>query len=91
MHVLFLVSIDPSSCTLIHGFPIPLAAVLRGDIARLERCTEITTSGPSDASTSAAGGCGSGGGDEEVDEVLGGSGIKRSKPFKYAYEKEIVM
>ncbi|CEH16253.1 cytoplasmic trna 2-thiolation protein 1 [Ceraceosorus bombacis] len=68
-----------------------LMNVLRGDIARLERCTEITTSGPSDASTSAAGGCGSGGGDEEVDEVFGGSGIKRSKPFKYAYEKEIVM
>jgi cytoplasmic tRNA 2-thiolation protein 1 len=40
--------------------------VLRGDIARLGRCTEITTE--SDASP-----------------------IKRSKPFKYTYEKEIVM
>jgi cytoplasmic tRNA 2-thiolation protein 1 len=45
--------------------------VLRGDIARLERCTEITTGGASDA-------CGT-------------STVKRSKPFKYAYEKEIVM
>jgi cytoplasmic tRNA 2-thiolation protein 1 len=40
--------------------------VLRGDIARLNRCTEITTSSAT-------------------------SPIKRSKPFKYAYEKEIVM
>jgi cytoplasmic tRNA 2-thiolation protein 1 len=42
--------------------------VLRGDIARVERCTEITT----------------GSGDK-------GQAVKRSKPFKYAYEKEIVM
>lgn len=42
--------------------------VLRGDIARVERCTAITT--------------GSGG---------EGKAVKRSKPFKYAYEKEIVM
>lgn len=47
----------------IHAF-----AVLRGDIARVERCTAITT--------------GSGG---------EGKAVKRSKPFKYAYEKEIVM
>jgi cytoplasmic tRNA 2-thiolation protein 1 len=40
--------------------------VLRGDIARLGRCTEITTSSET-------------------------SPIKRSKPFKYTYEKEIVM
>ena len=40
--------------------------VLRGDIARLGRCTEITTSSTT-------------------------SPIKRSKPFKYTYEKEIVM
>lgn len=40
--------------------------VLRGDIARLGRCTEITTSSDN-------------------------SPIKRSKPFKYTYEKEIVM
>lgn len=38
--------------------------LLRGDIARLGRCTEILT---------------------------GESTIKRSKPFKYTYEKEIVM
>lgn len=39
--------------------------VMRGDIARLGRCTSICTQG------------------EDT--------IKRSKPFKYAYEKEIVM
>lgn len=38
---------------------------MRGDIARLGRCTMICTEG------------------EDT--------IKRSKPFKYAYEKEIVM
>lgn len=38
---------------------------MRGDIARLGRCTAICTEG------------------EDT--------IKRSKPFKYAYEKEIVM
>ena len=38
---------------------------MRGDIARLGRCTAICTQG------------------EDT--------IKRSKPFKYAYEKEIVM
>ncbi|CAG8464441.1 3717_t:CDS:10 [Paraglomus brasilianum] len=42
-----------------------LMNILRGDIARLQRCTEIVTTG-----------------DER---------IKRSKPFKYTYEKEIVM
>lgn len=40
-------------------------AVMRGDIARLGRCTSICTQG------------------EDT--------IRRSKPFKYAYEKEIVM
>jgi len=45
-----------------------LMNVLRGDIARLERCTAITT----------------GNGEK-------GQTVKRSKPFKYAYEKEIVM
>ncbi|CCJ28222.1 unnamed protein product [Pneumocystis jirovecii] len=39
--------------------------LLRGDIARLGRCTEILTTGE--------------------------SRVKRSKPFKYTYEKEIVM
>lgn len=38
---------------------------MRGDIARLGRCTLICTQG------------------EDT--------IRRSKPFKYAYEKEIVM
>lgn len=42
-----------------------LPIVMRGDIARLGRCTSIVTQG------------------EDT--------IKRSKPFKYAYEKEIVM
>lgn len=42
-----------------------LMNIMRGDIARLGRCTEIVTQG------------------EDT--------IKRSKPFKYAYEKEIVM
>ena len=41
------------------------ATVMRGDIARLGRCTLICTKGE--------------------------DSIKRSKPFKYAYEKEIVM
>jgi hypothetical protein len=52
--------------------------VLRGDIARLERCTAITT-----------------GADLAPVVVDGVKGlprtIKRSKPFKYTYEKEIVM
>jgi cytoplasmic tRNA 2-thiolation protein 1 len=43
--------------------------VMRGDIARLGRCTLICTQGADD----------------------GADTIKRSKPFKYAYEKEIVM
>lgn len=43
----------------------PLQPVMRGDIARLGRCTSICTEG------------------EDT--------IRRSKPFKYAYEKEIVM
>lgn len=38
---------------------------MRGDIARLARCTDIVTKGE--------------------------DSIRRSKPFKYAYEKEIVM
>ncbi|RHZ85227.1 hypothetical protein Glove_69g66 [Diversispora epigaea] len=42
-----------------------LMNIMRGDIARLSRCTEICTNG---------------------DEC-----IRRSKPFKYTYEKEIVM
>lgn len=42
-----------------------LMLVMRGDVARLQRCTAVTTQS------------------EDT--------IKRSKPFKYAYEKEIVM
>ncbi|PWN94014.1 cytoplasmic tRNA 2-thiolation protein 1 [Acaromyces ingoldii] len=67
-----------------------LMNVLRGDIARLERCTEICTKGPDPQSSvgqdAEGGGCGNHNGNE-----FGGTGIKRSKPFKYAYEKEIVM
>lgn len=63
-----------------------LMNVLRGDIARLERCTEIVTKGPEGHDDDEqAQGCGGGA------SSFGGSGIKRSKPFKYAYEKEIVM
>ncbi|KAL7409692.1 hypothetical protein BDY24DRAFT_402649 [Mrakia frigida] len=42
-----------------------LMNIMRGDIARLARCTDIVTKGE--------------------------DSIRRSKPFKYAYEKEIVM
>lgn len=44
--------------------------ILRGDVARLQRCTAIET----------------GSSDSNNDEA-----IPRSKPFKYTYEKEIVM
>ena len=44
-----------------------LMNLLRGDIARLQRCTHITTGRGTDST------------------------LPRSKPFKYAYEKEIVM
>lgn len=62
-----------------------LMNILRGDIARLERCTEICTQGPEQPAEEDQG-CG----DAQAND-LGGTGIKRSKPFKYAYEKEIVM
>lgn len=62
--------------------------VLRGDIARLERCTAITTGGDRSPSLDELD-------DEERDtktlEGLLPQTIKRSKPFKYTYEKEIVM
>ncbi|SNX86259.1 probable NCS6 - protein required for thiolation of uridine at wobble positions [Melanopsichium pennsylvanicum] len=64
-----------------------LMNVLRGDIARLERCTEIVTKGP-DTEDAEHEGCGSSGSNNLG---IGGSGIRRSKPFMYAYEKEIVM
>ncbi|KAI9593374.1 hypothetical protein BDF19DRAFT_387407 [Syncephalis fuscata] len=44
-----------------------LMNILRGDIARLQRCTEIVTAGDMEGA------------------------LPRSKPFKYTYEKEIVM
>lgn len=47
------------------SYPVFLPQVMRGDIARLGRCTQISTTG------------------EDT--------IRRSKPFKYTYEKEIVM
>ncbi|GAA6061797.1 hypothetical protein JCM10212_004853 [Sporobolomyces blumeae] len=64
-----------------------LMNVLRGDISRLERCTAITTGGdleplpPHPPETA----------DPSDLESLLPRTIKRSKPFKYAYEKEIVM
>lgn len=58
-----------------------MLTVLRGDVARLERCTAIVTQGPDQENETE--GCGSSAG--------GGANIRRSKPFKYAYEKEIVM
>merc|ERR1719403_574174 len=51
--------------------------VLRGDIARLQRCTDAVTGGKSGKNASSNGDC---------DNLL-----PRSKPFKYTYEKEIVM
>ncbi|GAA5867653.1 hypothetical protein JCM3774_001546 [Rhodotorula dairenensis] len=82
-----------------------LMNVLRGDMPRLQRCTAITTgseAGPSAAaaSTNATGSCKRNQADADVDdleaeeEVLDNllpKTIKRSKPFKYVYEKEIVM
>lgn len=65
-----------------------LMNVLRGDIARLERCTEIVTKGPDGSEEPEHEGCGSSGSNNLG---VGGSGIRRSKPFMYAYEKEIVM
>ncbi|PWZ01157.1 hypothetical protein BCV70DRAFT_90627 [Testicularia cyperi] len=65
-----------------------LMNVLRGDIARLERCTEIVTKGPDGSEEPGHEGCGTAG----TNGIgIGGSGIRRSKPFMYAYEKEIVM
>ncbi|CAO1631603.1 unnamed protein product [Parajaminaea phylloscopi] len=72
-----------------------LMNVLRGDISRLSRCAEIVTQS-ADAEPSQ--GCGGGGDGNNDDDPEGGTaqaadflGIKRSKPFKYAYEKEIVL
>lgn len=53
-----------------------LMNLLRGDISRLKRATSIITGSNSEASSS-----------EEEESSL----IPRCKPFKYTYEKEIVM
>ncbi|KAJ1910741.1 cytosolic thiouridylase subunit Ctu1 [Tieghemiomyces parasiticus] len=50
-----------------------LMNLLRGDVARLQRCTEIATTGEDGAT----------GPEDRI--------VPRSKPFKYTYEKEIVM
>lgn len=69
-----------------------LMNILRGDISRLSRCTEIVTQSASPEADPAQG-CGGTGGDQEIIEAAAADflGIKRSKPFKYAYEKEIVL
>ncbi|CEQ42332.1 SPOSA6832_04148 [Sporobolomyces salmonicolor] len=66
-----------------------LMNVLRGDISRLERCTAITTGGDPDSSLPPP--ASSDPSDPDSLESLLPRTIKRSKPFKYAYEKEIVM
>ncbi|KAH8929299.1 hypothetical protein BT69DRAFT_1211688 [Atractiella rhizophila] len=58
-----------------------LMNVLRGDIARLGRCTAVTTGGDWDENED----------EDDEDGLKLPRTIKRSKPFKYAYEKEIVM
>ena len=63
-----------------------LMNLLRGDVARLGRCTSIVTK---DASQSHTPSCGNVGDDNDDD--LPPTTISRSKPFKYAYEKEIVL
>lgn len=71
------------SVTRINHHPLP--SVLRGDIARLERCTAITTGADLAPLKGDA---------EDDDDALAAvlpRTIKRSKPFKYTYEKEIVM
>ncbi|SDA02976.1 BZ3500_MvSof-1268-A1-R1_Chr11-1g03245 [Microbotryum saponariae] len=70
-----------------------LMNVLRGDIARVGRCTAITTGGDPSLSAETTDD------DPNDDDGEGGkslssllpSTIKRSKPFKYTYEKEIVL
>ena len=54
-----------------------IAVVLRGDLPRLSRTTSIVTSTPSLTPSSGP--------------VADNTNIKRSKPLKYAYEKEIVL
>jgi len=54
-----------------------IGVVLRGDLPRLSRTTSIITSTPSAA--------------KKEGDKLSLTNIKRSKPLKYAYEKEIVL
>lgn len=54
-----------------------LMNLLRGDLPRLSRTTSIVTETPSSG--------------EMKEGVLGITNVKRSKPLKYAYEKEIVL
>ncbi|BGP26937.1 cytosolic thiouridylase subunit Ctu1, partial [Rhodotorula toruloides] len=70
-----------------------LMNVLRGDLPRLERCTAITTGGDPSPSPSSSSSCSRLDPDADADDLspLLPKTIKRSKPFKYAYEKEIVM
>ncbi|POY76324.1 hypothetical protein BMF94_0519 [Rhodotorula taiwanensis] len=84
-----------------------LMNVLRGDLPRLQRCTAITTGSegkPASSSSDPTGACrgkrdrtgaddaedGLEADEERLDNLLPKT-IKRSKPFKYVYEKEIVM
>lgn len=57
--------------------------VLRGDLPRLSRSTSIITSTPSSAAAAAT--------DLANGQAPALTNIKRSKPLKYAYEKEIVL
>lgn len=61
-----------------------LMNLLRGDVARLRRCTDITT-GELPSATSC------GGTPAETEEGEEWAKVIRSKPFKWTYEKEIVM
>ncbi|KAI7594777.1 Cytoplasmic tRNA 2-thiolation protein [Hortaea werneckii] len=58
-----------------------LMNLLRGDLPRLSRSTNIVTSTPSQAKRSA----------ESAQGGVTFTDVKRSKPLMYAYEKEIVM
>jgi cytoplasmic tRNA 2-thiolation protein 1 len=60
-----------------------VGTVLRGDLPRLSRSTSIITSTPSAAAATAA--------NLAAGEAPTLTNIKRSKPLKYAYEKEIVL
>ena len=69
-----------------------LMNLLRGDIARLSRCMDIKTVGSGEEalpSASTASGDSSNGSSNSITET--GCFMPRCKPFKYAYEKEIVM